>query len=325
MALEVIEHARGRWHELLPALGIPRQYLTGKHGPCPLCGGKDRFRFADSGSAKPRAGVWYCNQCGSGDGIDLVQRSRGLMSFAQAAREVEAVLGGSAAVPPPAAASRGPTLKPGNVKRFLRTAAPAQPGDPVDQYLADRGLQRPPRIGAHPAVAYYENGVVVGRFPAMIGTLRRSDNSAVVGAHITYLAEGGRGKAPVTAPRKIRKAGSSISGAAVHLYPAAPHLGIAEGIETAIAAALLHDLPVWAALSAQGIARFMPPAGTEHITIFADNDSNATGQRAAEELEIRLRVMRISCDIRIPACPGTDWADEINAMNSSRQAFQAKP
>ena len=39
------ELASGRWHGILTALGVPQEFLTGKHGPCPICGGKDRFRF----------------------------------------------------------------------------------------------------------------------------------------------------------------------------------------------------------------------------------------------------------------------------------------
>ena len=39
------ERAVGRWKSILPAFGVTPQQLTGKHGPCPLCGGKDRFRF----------------------------------------------------------------------------------------------------------------------------------------------------------------------------------------------------------------------------------------------------------------------------------------
>ncbi|HDO1327262.1 TPA: toprim domain-containing protein, partial [Aeromonas veronii] len=59
--------ATGHWPVLLTAMGIdtPR---GGKHGPCPICGGKDRFRLDDKGGR----GTWICNQCGAGDGLTLV-------------------------------------------------------------------------------------------------------------------------------------------------------------------------------------------------------------------------------------------------------------
>ena len=38
----VAQAARGRWHDLLPALGVPAAALSRRHGPCPGCGGRDR-------------------------------------------------------------------------------------------------------------------------------------------------------------------------------------------------------------------------------------------------------------------------------------------
>ncbi len=64
---DVAAAATGHWPDLLTAVGIdiPRD---GKHGPCPTCGGKDRFRLDNKGGR----GTWICNQCGAGDGLTLV-------------------------------------------------------------------------------------------------------------------------------------------------------------------------------------------------------------------------------------------------------------
>jgi putative DNA primase/helicase len=56
------ELARGRWRAILPALGIHERYLTGRNTPCPMCGGKDRFRFLDR-RGQDGDGMWLCNQC----------------------------------------------------------------------------------------------------------------------------------------------------------------------------------------------------------------------------------------------------------------------
>lgn len=66
---DVTAAAVGHWPDLLAGLGldIPRH---GKHGPCPACGGKDRFRLDD----KEGRGTFICSQCGAGDGLDLVCR-----------------------------------------------------------------------------------------------------------------------------------------------------------------------------------------------------------------------------------------------------------
>ncbi|MBL0644425.1 DUF927 domain-containing protein [Aeromonas veronii] len=69
---DVVAAAAGHWPDVLAGLGIdiPRR---GKHGPCPVCGGKDRFRLDD----KTGRGTWICNQCGNGDGLDLVGKVTG--------------------------------------------------------------------------------------------------------------------------------------------------------------------------------------------------------------------------------------------------------
>ncbi|MBL0637911.1 DUF927 domain-containing protein [Aeromonas veronii] len=69
---DVVAAAAGHWPDLLAAVGIdiPRR---GKHGPCPACGGKDRFRLDDKGGR----GTWICSQCGNGDGLDLVGKVTG--------------------------------------------------------------------------------------------------------------------------------------------------------------------------------------------------------------------------------------------------------
>jgi P4 family phage/plasmid primase-like protien len=71
--------ASGRWHEIADrVLGISDDFLSAKHGPCPKCGGTDRWRvfddFRETGGA-------VCNQCGKfGDGFEVARwfRSWGL-------------------------------------------------------------------------------------------------------------------------------------------------------------------------------------------------------------------------------------------------------
>lgn len=67
---EVKTRCCGQWVSILSPLMPAGTPLNGKHGPCPFCGGKDRFRFDD----KNGSGSWFCNQCGSGDGIEAYKR-----------------------------------------------------------------------------------------------------------------------------------------------------------------------------------------------------------------------------------------------------------
>lgn len=61
----------GRWTEVLPSLtDLDGQRFDGKHGPCPRCGGKDRFRAFDDFA---ETGGTICNQCGpNADGIATI-------------------------------------------------------------------------------------------------------------------------------------------------------------------------------------------------------------------------------------------------------------
>lgn len=78
----------GNWQSAIQQInGLNlRDYHPKKHYSCPMCGGKDRFRFDDR---RPKArsadgtGGYYCNACGSGDGMDLFVKLTGL-NFSEA-------------------------------------------------------------------------------------------------------------------------------------------------------------------------------------------------------------------------------------------------
>lgn len=82
----------GNWQNAIMALnGLDlRQYKPNHHYPCPMCGGKDRFRFDDRKPKSRRAdgsGGYFCNACGGGDGMMLLRKLTG-MSFSEAVNEL---------------------------------------------------------------------------------------------------------------------------------------------------------------------------------------------------------------------------------------------
>jgi len=97
----------------------------------------------------------------------------------------------------------------------------------------------------------------------------------------------------------------TVRGGVVRLFPIAEHLGIGEGIETAVAAAQIFGIGTWAAISANGLEAWQPPQSVRKVTIFGDNDQNFTGQRAAYALANRLRLAGL--EVRA----GTDWCDAL--------------
>ncbi len=95
---QVSEAARGAWPGILTRLGIDESFLKNRHGPCPGCGGKDRFRFDDMEGR----GTWVCSQGGdqtAGDGFQLLEHVHG-WSRAESFQAVAEVLGLTDGAPP---------------------------------------------------------------------------------------------------------------------------------------------------------------------------------------------------------------------------------
>lgn len=297
------DEAVGRWPGILQQLGIDPAYLSKKHGPCPICAGKDRYRFDD----KAGRGTWICSHCGSGDGFQLLQKVMG-WSFREAAKQVDRFVG--SVQPGPIAPERTETSKLRALNQVWETSKAVVHGDPVWRYLNRRlGIETvPPGLRLHPGLRYTdEAGVDLGRFPAMIARLQYPDGAGA-SIHRTYLTDDGE-KAPVPQPKKIM-AGKPLNTAAVRLGGVGTTLGIGEGIETALAASIRFGIPVWAATNAVLLEAWVPPQGVERVLIAGDNDASFTGQAAAFGLARRLAQKGLIVDIQIPHLVGKDWADE---------------
>jgi putative DNA primase/helicase len=302
------ERCNGRWRTILPALGLDRKYLTGKNGPCPLCpggGGRDRWRFDN----KRGDGTWICTHCGAGQGIKLAMKFM-RQPFDEVARRIERIIGGA----PRAAAQneRSEESKRAALNRLWAEGKAIRGGDPVDLWLRRRGFilsTYPPCLRTCLRTRY--SGPPVSFHPAMLARVTDSSGKPVM-IHKTYLTATG-GKAPVEQPRMFCP-GSIPPGSAVRLAKPGAVLGVAEGIETALAAMKLFGVPTWSALSDWGVTYFEPPVGTERLLIFGDNDANGAGQKAAHWLASRLASsMQIEVRIpdRIPEKSKTDWNDVL--------------
>lgn len=88
----------GRWRTIFKAYGITVPDNPKFHSPCPVCGGKDRFRFADENKRGELDGRWFCSQCPTkqGDGFDLFCAALHL-SAREAKLELENFIGGNQA------------------------------------------------------------------------------------------------------------------------------------------------------------------------------------------------------------------------------------
>ncbi|HCD7072482.1 TPA: toprim domain-containing protein [Klebsiella pneumoniae] len=133
---EVKRRTAGSWESVLPQCGVTVP-PKGRHGPCAICGGSDRFHFIDDHGG----GEWHCRQCDEpnhGDGLDLIARAHGI-TITAAAQKVASVLGVDARTPEPKSAREKPqTDIAGKVAGMAAKAASGQ-----SAYLTSKGLQCP--------------------------------------------------------------------------------------------------------------------------------------------------------------------------------------
>jgi putative DNA primase/helicase len=297
--------AKGNWRGILMALGMPETFLRNQHGPCPLCGGNDRFRWDNDGGR----GTYYCNSCGPGDGMKLAMKFTG-KSFAEIAAKIDSILGNVKLDTPGKPATTEYDIRQA-LNGVWRVSKPVQPGDLVDRYLASRNLDDfvyPKTLRFAEKLRDGEGGIR----PCMIALVGRYGQPKFDTIHRTFLRPDGLGKAEMASPRKLMP-GQVPDGACVMLseWTKSGTLGIAEGIETAMAASALFDIPVWAAVSSSMMKKWLPPPGCENIVIFGDNDKKYGGQAAAYHLAQRLAARNLPVEqVKIPQLPGEDWADE---------------
>jgi putative DNA primase/helicase len=296
MRVRTVEAARGRWKGILSHFGLTSEHLSGKHGGCPICKtGKDKWRFDN----KDGTGSYYCNGCGAGYGIDLVQKLTG-KEFKDAAKAVDQIIGKVSAEPAKKEKSED------EIRAYIKRVLSETHRTDSMGYLASRGIKSSPNVVFHDALEYWHEKKMIGKFPAMIGIVRDVSGKGVA-IHRTYLKQGG--KADVEAPRKMSGTVGPIHGGAIRLYPAKDVLGVAEGIETACSAHDIFDVPVWSCINTTLLESFMPPPGVKKLIVFADNDANYAGQRSAYILANKQALRGVNVEVRIPQEIG-DWNDE---------------
>jgi phage/plasmid primase-like uncharacterized protein len=127
------ERARGRWYGILLAIGINEKFLKRKNGPCPMCGGTDRWRFTDINGK----GTWWCNNCHGGNGFALVMKFTG-RPFRAVAQRIEHILGDAPVEPIRAERSEG--SRRAALNALWQSGRPVHADDPVDRWLHARGV-----------------------------------------------------------------------------------------------------------------------------------------------------------------------------------------
>jgi len=281
-------------------------------GPCPGCGGTDRFAL------NTELGIFNCRGFGGGDTIALVQHVLGL-NFVEA---VEFITGEEQATSATGEVTdKATNLPPSDDERHARDLASAKRiasevgpllGTPGERYLQetrriDTGaiqdiLARVDAIGWHGAVYFNEPAHALHgqRLGCIVGIMTDAKTAKWTGAiSRTYLAPG------LTKIGKAKTLGSPMG--IVRLNPddeVLEGLFLAEGIETALAAMSIGLRPTWSTGSTSPMAKFPVLSGIEHLSVLCDNDPNGAGEDAAREVERRWRAAGRQVSILHSELPG---------------------
>ena len=265
---ETVKQACGHWPRILPALGV--KVIKNRHQACPVCGGSDRFRFDD----KEGRGTWFCNQCGAGDGLKLVEKVFGV-NPSEAAQKVNAVTGNLSPVAPEVIAATEAGTEADRkaaaalAAKLMEKSRPTtgnvyltRKGFPAQEYLT---LATTHKTGG---VAYRAGDVVVPLY---------DDTGALVNLQLIN-ADG----------LKRTLKGGQVKGAC-HIIEgkkqAGKRLWIAEGYATALTVHHLTGETVMVALSSVNLLSLASFARQKHpacqIVLAADRDLSGDGQTKA--------------------------------------------
>lgn len=301
---ETVKQACGHWPRILPALGV--KVIKNRHQACPVCGGSDRFRFDD----KEGRGTWFCNQCGAGDGLKLVEKVFG-MNASEAAGKVNAVTGNLPPVAPEVIAAAEAETEADRkaaaalAVRLMEKTRPAS----GNAYLTRKGF--PDRECPVLTVTHKTGGVTFRAGDVVVPLY--DDTGALV--NLQLISSDGL---------KRTLKGGAVKGACHTIEgkkQAGKHLWIAEGYATALTVHHLTGETVMVALSSVNLLSLASLVRQKHpacqIVLAADRDLNGDGQtKAAAAAE--------TCEgiVALPPVFG-DWNDAFmqNGGEATRNAI----
>lgn len=331
-AVDILEEAR--------ALGAKlRKTGTEWVGPCPACGGKDRF------GVNPSKKVFICRGAAGGDviamtmhlsGVDFLGACEKLTSKSpprgkskELSQQQKDEIERKRAVREEESRKHDAEANEREARRAATAAdiwAACTPiaGTLAEVYINARGIPTPPQgwpdcLGFHNGLIY-ELDTGLGSFPALIARVDDVGGD-LIAIWREYLSHDGRGKAPVPNPKLGL---GPAAGGAVRIGGVGRKIGVAEGLLTALAVwtMLQYKFPVWPTLSTSGMKGVEFPLEVEHVDIFPDGDvpvkkqgeefvpvAIPPGRDAAQKLRARVIDQQMVAVIQAEPSPGKDYLD----------------
>lgn len=191
-----------------------------------------------------------------------------------------------------------------NAQRLWREASILS-GSPAERYLAARGISfSSSDLRFHPRMPLGPKGSVQF-LPAMVAPVR--NDAKLLALHRTFLEP--TGSSPADFERPKRALGSLGTGAVRLAFPRAGHLGLAEGIETALSAIQLFGIPCWATLGNERFGLVTIPESVRELHLFIDNDAGGALAESRARDAYASDGRRII--VRHPPQAGDDWNDVL--------------
>jgi hypothetical protein len=277
--------------------------------------GRSMFvRLSGPESGPGAAGHWTdAASAEYGDLLDVIRESCGFIDFRDVADEARRFLSLPRAEPRRSSKPVRTPVAAGSPEAAQRLFAMSQSieGTLVETYLCNRGIKAVHDAGAlrfHPRCYYRpDESSPTETWPAMIAAVTDLADR-ITGAHRTWLAADGFGKAPVDTPRRAM---GGLLGHAVRFGAADDVLAVGEGIETMLSLRYaLPAMPMAAALSANHLAALLLPPTLRRLYIARDND--AAGDGAAMTLTDRAHGDGIEAII---------WSPRRGDFNEDLRAF----
>lgn len=309
----VLREFNGAWRSTLEGYGC--QLPSGRHhGPCPVCGGKDRFRFDD----KDGRGTWFCGQCDpqSGGGLLLLSRYLGKPTI-EVAREL---IG----------------------QDVPRTVAPVRKHSATSDQLAEEAKLRAKRGAAllmssamqavHP---YMDKKGLSGEWPVNADIMMGAAGERIEPGSLLLVPVYKNGELvnvqKITADGKKRPIYGGDMGGVCHVIAGPGKLvAVVEGFATGVTVNRMTNATVYVAFNTGNLASIAQQARAEHpdatLVIFADHDEVdpvhgwRPGTKYAEDAAIP-----VNAKIAMPPEIG-DWDDyrqKYGAESCKRMMRQA--
>lgn len=290
----VLREFNGAWRQTLENYGC--HLPSGRnHGPCPVCGGKDRFRFDD----KEGRGTWFCSQCDpqSGGGLLLLSRFLGKPTI-EVANELLGNTPERSLAPVYRSFVSEDQIRKANHEQARKGAEALLASSELRQhaYMSDRGLDGQWLVNGEPIMGRDRSVIQPGELLLVPAYKAEGDGSKLVNVQ---KIKANKEKRPLY--------GGDMAGVYHKLDGHQKLIAITEGYATGVTVNQVTGATTYCAFNTGNLAVVAAWVASQHLGVpvvfFADNDEHGAGLRYAKDAAAPL-----GATVALPPELG-DWDD----------------